>query len=127
MKYHIHPPIGIARVGSSATEFFIGPERPGANGTELVQGVEVPLTRYKDTAWDMKRQMSLSICSSVAVWKPELPVSGATRDGALISNVIEPVALLKRPKISLSEKLADEMAQPIWPATKAFRKPWSVE
>ena len=34
MKYAIYPPIGLARIGNSPTEFFIGPERRGSRGTQ---------------------------------------------------------------------------------------------
>jgi len=33
MKYAIYPPIGLARIGNSPTEFFIGPERRGSRGS----------------------------------------------------------------------------------------------
>ena len=31
IKYLIHPTIGIARLGDSADDFFIGPEAPGSH------------------------------------------------------------------------------------------------
>ena len=33
--YKIHPAIGVARVGNSPTEFFIGPESPDSPGVEI--------------------------------------------------------------------------------------------
>ena len=34
--YKIHPSIGIARVGNSLTQFFIGPEIPGVPPMEIL-------------------------------------------------------------------------------------------
>lgn len=48
-RYKIHPAIGIARVGDSPDEYFIGPERPGRH--DAPDG-----GRYKDTAGRIKRQ-----------------------------------------------------------------------
>lgn len=63
MEYRIYPPLGIARIGNHKTEFFIGPETPGSNGTELVGGVEQPVSEYKSgdtgdpsTKFRVKRQ-----------------------------------------------------------------------
>lgn len=54
--YRIHPAIGIARVGNSATASFIGPESPGSPGVEIgADGTETPLTAYK-AAGRVKRQ-----------------------------------------------------------------------
>jgi L-Lysine epsilon oxidase N-terminal/L-lysine epsilon oxidase C-terminal domain/Iron-containing redox enzyme len=50
-RYKIHPAIGIARVGDSPDEHFIGPERPGWH--ETPEG-----GRYKDAAGRIKRQAS---------------------------------------------------------------------
>ena len=36
MAYAIFPPIGIARIGNSATDFFVGPERPDSLGIEVL-------------------------------------------------------------------------------------------
>ena len=44
----IHPSIGIARVGNSPTEFFVGPEIPGENSK--------PAGGYKDEQGRIKRQ-----------------------------------------------------------------------
>ena len=44
----IHPAIGIARVGNSPDEFFIGPELPGDRS--------VPAGGYKDRQYRVKRQ-----------------------------------------------------------------------
>jgi hypothetical protein len=44
----IHPAIGLARVGNSPEEFFIGPEVPGPH--------PVPEGGFKDTAGRIKRQ-----------------------------------------------------------------------
>jgi hypothetical protein len=63
MEYRIYPPIGIARIGNHATDFFIGPETPGSAGTELVGGSEQPVVEYKSgdtgdpaTSYRVKRQ-----------------------------------------------------------------------
>ena len=44
----IHPAIGIARVGNSSTEFFVGPEHPGVHSQ--------PQGGYRDTQGRIKRQ-----------------------------------------------------------------------
>ena len=44
----IHPAIGIARLGNSTTEYFIGPERPAAHVK--------PKTGFRDTQGRIKRQ-----------------------------------------------------------------------
>jgi hypothetical protein len=57
MLYRIYPPIGIARVGNSPSDFFIGPEMPVSRGTELqADGSERPVQHYKDASFRMKRQ-----------------------------------------------------------------------
>jgi len=64
MLYRIYPPMGIARVGNSVTEFFIAPEAPGGPGTELqADGTETPVVEYKTgntgdqaTSFQVKRQ-----------------------------------------------------------------------
>ncbi len=48
VRYVIHPGIGIARVGNSPDEYFIGPEAPGE--------VPQPEGGYKDLAGRIKRQ-----------------------------------------------------------------------
>lgn len=48
VKCRIHPAIGIARVGNSPEEYFIGPEVPGILPT--------PQSGYKDTQGRIKRQ-----------------------------------------------------------------------
>jgi len=47
-RVKIHPAIGIARVGNSPTEFFIGPELPGA--------AAAPRSGFKDAAGRVRRQ-----------------------------------------------------------------------
>lgn len=57
MVYKIFPPIGIARVGNSPDEFFIGPETPGSLGTELLpDGTERPVQQFKDSSFRLRRQ-----------------------------------------------------------------------
>ena len=55
-RYKIHPGIGIARLGNSPEDFFIGPEVPGGPGLELTPAGEGPVTTYKDAAHRIKRQ-----------------------------------------------------------------------
>src|SRR3954471_4473542 len=57
VKYRIHPAIGIARVGDSPDDFFVGPEAPGIS-PEL-QKPGAPSARpgkYKDQQHRIKRQ-----------------------------------------------------------------------
>jgi len=57
MKYAIYPPIGLARIGNSPTEFFIGPERRGSRGTQIDgAGTETEVTSFKDAAFRVKPQ-----------------------------------------------------------------------
>lgn len=56
MAFRIYPPIGIARVGNSPTEFYIGPEIPGHLGVELSAAGETAVTRYKADEDEVKRQ-----------------------------------------------------------------------
>src|SRR5689334_4175862 len=47
--YRIHPGIGIARVGNSPDDFFIGPEAPGIPPTLKKPGApRFPKGKYKD-------------------------------------------------------------------------------
>jgi L-Lysine epsilon oxidase N-terminal/L-lysine epsilon oxidase C-terminal domain len=56
MTYRIFPPIGIARIGNSP-EFFVGPETPGSLGVDIrADGTEVPVERFKDAAYRVRRQ-----------------------------------------------------------------------
>jgi hypothetical protein len=48
VKCKIHPAIGVARVGNSPSEFFIGPEKPGAHRR--------PIHGYRDAQGRIKRQ-----------------------------------------------------------------------
>jgi len=57
MQYAIYPPIGLARIGNSPTEFFIGPERRGSRGTQVDgTGAEGEVTDFKDAAFRVKPQ-----------------------------------------------------------------------
>jgi hypothetical protein len=57
MIYKIYPPVGIARVGNSLAEFFIGPETADSPGLELqANGTETAVQRYKDASFRVKRQ-----------------------------------------------------------------------
>jgi hypothetical protein len=55
-RYKIHPGIGIARLGNSPEDFFIGPEVPGGPSLELTPAGEGPVATYKDAAHRIKRQ-----------------------------------------------------------------------
>src|SRR6185437_2524280 len=50
VSYKIHPGIGIARVGNSPDQFFIGPEAPGQ--------IPLPAGGWKDEKGRLKRQAS---------------------------------------------------------------------
>ena len=56
-KYRIHPAIGIARVGDSPDDFFVGPEAPGVL-PKLNQPDDASTQpgKYKDAAHQIKRQ-----------------------------------------------------------------------
>jgi len=57
MAYAVFPPIGIARIGNSATDFFVGPERPDSLGVELLpDGTEREIEATKDAEHRVKRQ-----------------------------------------------------------------------
>lgn len=57
MKIKIHPSIGIARMGNSPDEFFIGPEKPGETfSAEQPGGGDPSKFRYKDSQGRIKRQ-----------------------------------------------------------------------
>jgi L-Lysine epsilon oxidase N-terminal/L-lysine epsilon oxidase C-terminal domain len=56
-KYRVHPAIGIARVGDSDDEFFIGPEAPGVPAVlEKPGDSSGGPGKYKDTQGRIKRQ-----------------------------------------------------------------------
>jgi hypothetical protein len=57
MPYAVFPPIGIARIGNSVTDFFVGPERSGSLGVELqADGTERDVESVKDAQHRVKRQ-----------------------------------------------------------------------
>ena len=57
VKYRIHPAIGIARVGDSPDDYFIGPEAPGIPPTlENPGDVSAQPGKYKDGQQRIKRQ-----------------------------------------------------------------------
>ena len=57
IKYRIHPAIGIARVGDSPDDFFIGPEAPGVPPTlNKPDGSSTQPGKYKDQQQRIKRQ-----------------------------------------------------------------------
>jgi hypothetical protein len=49
LKYRIHPAIGVARVGDSEDDFFVGPEAPGVPPTlNKPDGSSTQPGKYKD-------------------------------------------------------------------------------
>jgi hypothetical protein len=57
LRYAIYPPIGLARLGNSPTEVFVGPEQPGQPGFDIdLAGNETPLSHYKVDEVQIKRQ-----------------------------------------------------------------------
>jgi hypothetical protein len=57
IKYRIHPAIGIARVGDSPDDFFVGPEAPGVAPTlNKPDGSSSQPGKYKDRMHRIKRQ-----------------------------------------------------------------------
>lgn len=63
-QYRIHPRIGVARVGNSQSEFYLGPEQTGGlptkcdkNGNPIISnGREEQVKEFKDAAGGIKRQ-----------------------------------------------------------------------
>lgn len=56
-KYRIHPAIGIARVGDSPDDFFVGPEAPGVLPTlKKPDDMSTQPGKYKDAGQHIKRQ-----------------------------------------------------------------------
>ena len=75
----IHPGIGIARVGNSPDEYFIGPEQPCEP-----RDVEVPPGGFKDTKGRVKRQAArfrIYAYDKQGTILGELPLEGAEGDG----------------------------------------------
>ena len=57
VRYRVHPAIGIARVGDSPDQFFIGPEAPGIASALTKPGdPSAHPGQYKDTQRRIKRQ-----------------------------------------------------------------------
>jgi hypothetical protein len=57
VKYRIHPAIGIARVGDSPDDYFVGPEAPGiAPALNKPDGSSSQPGKYKDRMHRIKRQ-----------------------------------------------------------------------
>src|SRR4029077_9590347 len=59
IEYRIHPAIGVARVGNSLDDFFIGPEAPGIPPTLTKPDAPAASTQrgtYKDSKSCVKRQ-----------------------------------------------------------------------
>ena len=92
MKYAIFPPIGIARVGNSPDQFFVGPETPGSLGTEITgEGAEQPVSGYKDADFSMKRQAArfrlFESDETDGSWRPaQLPAGSTVRWKVSLAN-----------------------------------------
>jgi L-lysine 6-oxidase len=64
MRFEIHPSIGIARVGNSPEQFYLGPETIGGLPTEcepdgtpkLNKGKPTPISKFKDAQGRVRRQ-----------------------------------------------------------------------
>ena len=60
ISYRIHPGIGVARVGDSNDDYFLGPEAPGVRSTLTKADTPALLVgqtgRYKDSKSAIKRQ-----------------------------------------------------------------------
>src|SRR4051812_23968205 len=54
--YAVHPAIGIARVGDSPDDYFVGPEAPGVAPSLAKLGSSAAGAKYKDTLNRVKRQ-----------------------------------------------------------------------
>jgi hypothetical protein len=87
MEYRIYPPLGIARIGNHALEFFIGAETPRSAGTELINGTEQQVTEYKSgdtgdptTSYRVKRQ-----AARFRIYEID-PATGAGRPATFLPN-----------------------------------------
>jgi L-lysine 6-oxidase len=64
VSYQIHPKIGVARLGNSRRDFYLGPESTGGlptecdeHGTRVIKNdCPVAVRRFKDAAGAIKRQ-----------------------------------------------------------------------
>ncbi|WP_406233034.1 LodA/GoxA family CTQ-dependent oxidase [Nocardia sp. NBC_01009] len=74
----IHPGIGVARVGNSPDEFFLGPEAPGIIPTN-------PEGPFKDAQGRMKRQRSWLCCPTNMRQCAGGPTATSTRTGRAAS------------------------------------------
>ena len=82
----IHPAIGIARVGNSPSEFFVGPEKPGAHPR--------PIGGYRDAQGRIKRQAA------------RFRLFGYDKDGKLLQEITAKDATITW-TVSLANKKAE--------------------
>src|SRR5438445_8926241 len=54
--YAVHPSIGVARVGDSPDDYFVGPEAPGVAPSLAKPGAPPAGAKYKDALTRVKRQ-----------------------------------------------------------------------
>lgn len=110
MRYKIYPPIGIARVGNTPTQFFVGPEIPGHPGFELDgQGGERKVTQYKVDEDEVKRQAArFRLFETVDGSGP--PVPAALPPGATVEWTVHLVN-----KKGAIQRLSSPPAQPVRP------------
>ena len=91
VAYAIFPPIGIARIGNSDTDFYIARERRGSLGSELLaNGTEQEVTSFKDAQFRMKRQAArfriLQIAADGSSAPAQLPAGARIRWTARLVN-----------------------------------------
>jgi hypothetical protein len=98
VEYRIHPSVGIARMGNSTTQFFVGPERPAfrfvplekyaipASGSAL--GLPWTPADNVDTFRDSKGNLAKQ-AARFRIYRYEYADVGATGTNAIFSSVIE--------------------------------------
>ena len=108
MAYAVFPPIGVARIGNSPTDVFVGPEQPDSLGTDLLpDGTERPVESTKDSQHRVKRQ-----AARFQVF--EVDAAGASRPAAL------PAGASVRWTVHLLNK-KDAIVRPTGPPSRATR------
>jgi len=88
--YKIHPAIGVARVGNSTSEYFIGQEIPGKGPVGAADGRGTAVPKYKDGSGKIKRQ-----AARFRIWRyvwnqkkcQYIPTTEVTADSAGIKKI----------------------------------------